>query len=148
MRLLPRDGARIGRTGSRSPAAREDVWDALHREVDRSRRHGHTLALLRLVPTPAGPATTAAILGRLRATVRSVDSAWADGGDIVLLLPECDRAAAERLVARLRAALPGALGRVRVGCFPADGLTAAALRQSVAGAPTGPGRLVDAGVRE
>jgi hypothetical protein len=138
----------MGRTGSRFPAAREDVWDALHREVDRSRRHGHELALLRLAPSPADPATTGAILDRLRATVRSVDSAWADGDDIVLLLPECDRDAAERFLARLREALPGALGRVRVACFPADGLTAAALRESIAGAPAGLGRLVEAGARE
>jgi hypothetical protein len=133
MRLRPRESGPGTRAGRWRWADRDDGWSALQREIDRSRRHGHELALMRLAP-PAGtsPQATAVSVIHLRAHVRSVDSAWADSGAIVLLLPESDRTAAERCLARLRLTFPGAEGaHVRIACFPSDGLTAGALRATI-----------------
>jgi hypothetical protein len=106
----------------------------LRAEVDRSRRHAHALALVRL------PAAGARDLERARravaARVRTVDVVWTDARGVLVLLPECDRDGADGLLARLRAAVAPvvALDAIRVACFPADGLTADALYAAVAGA--------------
>lgn len=114
------------------PAAREDSRQALDRELERSRRHDHPLALVRLAALAGEPET---LLACVRAMTRGLDSVWLDGDGIVVLLPESDRDAADALLVRLRAALPGTIGAARIACFPADGLTAGALRDGVAGLP-------------
>jgi lipopolysaccharide/colanic/teichoic acid biosynthesis glycosyltransferase len=114
------------------PAAREDSPQTLDRELERSRRHEHPLALVRLA-APAGEVES--MHACVRALVRGVDSVWPDGNGVVVLLPESDRDDAEALLGRLRAALPGKIGGARIACFPADGLTAGALCDGVAGLP-------------
>jgi hypothetical protein len=139
----------------RRTVVREDPWEALRREIDRSRRHRHALTLLRLGPAPRGRLDRRGREGllstmlSLRQLMRSVDSVWADRDGIFMLLPESDRTAADGLLQRLRETVPEAVGPEgpRVACFPADGLTANALRAAVnrsfdgpAALPVGPGQ--------
>lgn len=138
----------------RRSIVREDPWEALRREIDRSRRHRHALTLLRLGAPPQGRVdrrgreTLMTTMLRLRQLMRSVDSVWVDRDGIFMLLPESDREAADGLLERLREAVPDVVGEsARVACFPADGLTANALRAAVnrtldgpAALPVGPGQ--------
>jgi hypothetical protein len=143
--------------GWRRPPLRDSPWATLEREIDRSRRHRHTLALLRLswpASDRAQRRKLSAGVDALRATVRSVDSVWVDHDGILVLLPESDRAGADGLLARVRATSPGLVdaGEVRVASFPQDGLTANALRAAVRRArpiptalPVGPARAAASG---
>lgn len=105
--------------------------DLLRREVDRSRRHAHPLALLRL-PAP-GPRAVERAYRDVERLVRSIDAAWTESGAVLVLLPEADRTSAEGFLARVRASASEfvALDRVKMACFPADALTADALRAAV-----------------
>jgi hypothetical protein len=70
----------------------------------------------------------------LRDTLRDIDAVWTDRRGVFLLLPESDVAAGRALVARLRGgeqAFLTAEDDVRVGAFPADGLTLDALIAAV-----------------
>jgi hypothetical protein len=131
--------------------AREDPWTALGRELDRSRRYGHPLTLVRIAPgEPSGHRSLAArarregrpgrrrdplaaAVAELRATVRSGDLAWADDGAVFLLLPETDARATELMMDRIRVTVPavGPEADVRVASFPEHGLTAHGLRAAV-----------------
>lgn len=112
--------------------------DALRSELDRARRHRRTFAMARLeLADPAGrdgasnevsdgiAAETIRLIG---ASLRITDRAWLDDGEVMILLPESDRATAEGFAARLRSAAPGRFGdRIGIACFPDDGLTSGAL---------------------
>lgn len=105
-------------TGSGSAIEREPA-PAIERELERCRRHGRSCSVARV----------AGAQGHLRdigTRVRRTDRVWAVGHDLVLLLPETDRAGATRAMARLldgvRLEVP-----VTVACFPQDALTAHAL---------------------
>ena len=140
------------------PAAAEDPWALARRELERSRRYGHPLALVRVVPIPARDAEPAAptastirfgrraragraergaaaeLVLALRDTLRDIDAVWTDRRGIFLLLPETDVEAGGSLVARLRGGEQPFLTAdddVRVGAFPADGLTLDALVAAV-----------------
>jgi hypothetical protein len=110
----------------------------LRHEVDRSRRHDHPLALVRL-PVSDGQALTRAYR-EVAALKRSVDVVWVESRDVFVLLPEADRTGAKGFLARVRAAASPALAlaEVRLACFPEDGLTPAALRQAVLRRPVAP----------
>ena len=94
---------------------RLDVWDDLRREIARSRRYGHEFALIRI---PARDATSArrsrwSRPGRprdaahvLRSLVRTLDYVWTSNGALYVLLPESDRGAGVRLLARIRETAP------------------------------------------
>ncbi|OGN88271.1 MAG: hypothetical protein A2X23_04325 [Chloroflexi bacterium GWC2_73_18] len=110
-------------------------WIEFDRELDRSRRHAHPMAIVR-VPWAAGapsapthdprPAEAAALA--FGSVLRSADRTWAEGERVFLLLPETDRGRGEALIARLqvetRLPMPD---RVRLAAFPDDGLTSGAL---------------------
>jgi len=100
----------------------------LRREVDRSRRHAHPLALVRL--ETRGPGGLERALRDLERGVRSIDAVWAESRAVLVLLAESDRASAGGFLARIRAAAPAAveLDSARVACFPEDALTAESLR--------------------
>jgi len=140
----------------RLPAAPEDPWALARREMERSRRYGHPLALVRVVPlsapanaAPHGPSSRATrrpraeraarlagadLVTRLQTTLRDIDAVWSDRRGVFLLLPETDAAAGESLVRRLRAGEQPMLAErddVRIGAFPADGLTLDALVAAV-----------------
>src|SRR4051794_15406052 len=90
--------------------------DLLRREVDRSRRHAHPLALLRL-PAP-GPRAVERAYRDVERLVRSIDAAWTESGAVLVLLPEADRTSAEGFLARVRASAPRGRGRARPSCCP------------------------------
>jgi hypothetical protein len=111
--------------------------DAFRIELDRARRHRRTFAMARLelaAPTNsaaigAGAAgVAAATLELIGASLRITDRAWLDDGDVVILLPESDRATAESFVERVRSAAPAQFtARMGIAAFPDDGLTSGAL---------------------
>jgi hypothetical protein len=137
------------------PATPEDPWTLARRELERSRRYGHPLALVRVVPLQPGrpaevppasrvprrgkvesPATRAAadLVLELRTTLRDIDAVWSERRGVFMLLPECDATAGEALVHRLRSGERPLLtdeDDVRVGAFPADGLTLDAMIAAV-----------------
>ncbi|MGZ4276377.1 MAG: hypothetical protein ACXVFK_06820 [Solirubrobacteraceae bacterium] len=112
--------------------AYDDPWVTVRREIDRSRRHAHQCALVRLLPSGGRHDRHALVtmFGEVSDALRGVDSAWIDHEGIFMLLPESDRRAAEGLLARLPGTV-AAEARVSVACFPEDGLTANALRVAV-----------------
>lgn len=137
-------------------AATEDAWMLARRELERSRRYGHPLALVRIVPlqpmrmspaaaTEARPSrraraervagrAAADLVAALRETLREIDAVWSDRRGVFMLLPESDAAAGDALVRRLRTGeRPLLTGEddVRVGAFPADGLTLDAMIAAV-----------------
>ncbi|MEA2340947.1 MAG: hypothetical protein QOG11_1024 [Solirubrobacteraceae bacterium] len=133
----------------------QDPWHALRHEVDRSRRHGHPAALVRIAPATASASADRrarrelnGIAQRLQGLLRTIDCIWLQKDAVYVLLPEADRDSVEALIARLRRVAPGLLpaGGVTMACFPEDGLTANALRATVSEVPKGaiklnPGRL-------
>jgi hypothetical protein len=140
--------ATIRSAGNRAEPARDDPWDALSRELDRSRRYRHALTLVRVTPDESsGHRSLAARLRRegrpgdplrrleaeVRAVLRSGDCSWADDGAVFVLLPETDAVGAESMVARMRASPALAAGSdVGLASFPEHGVTGRALRMAVA----------------
>ena len=138
----------------RLPGTMEDAWMLARRELERSRRYGHPLALVRIVPLQpmrtrleAGvdvdaPSSRRAradraaadLVSGLRETLREIDAVWTDRRGVFMLLPESDAASGHALVRRLRSGeRPLLTGEddVRVGAFPADGLTLDAMIAAV-----------------
>ena len=143
---------------ARLPGTAEDAWTLARRELERSRRYGHPLALVRIVPLqPARPSVdedadvqprssrraraerfagraAAELVLALRETLREIDAVWSDRRGVFMLLPESDVAAGHALVHRLRAGERPLLtdeDDVRVGAFPSDGLTLDAMIAAV-----------------
>lgn len=109
-------------------------WEDLHRELARARRHERPLAIVRL--PGKGGTDAAARATAIAPFLRRIDRVWSEHGDVNVLLPETDRAAAERLVERLRAGQPETFGtEASIASFPADGLTSGALLSTLYGAP-------------
>jgi len=109
-------------------------WEDFHRELARARRHERPVAIVRLPGATSidAPDRAAAIAP----FVRRIDRIWAEHGDVTIVLPESDRAAAERLVERIRARRPESIGTgPAIAAFPADGLTSGALLAALYGAP-------------
>jgi hypothetical protein len=129
------------RPSSEQTSARAAAAAELGRELERSRRYGHTFTIVRVDPgrelLMADPARTgwrlrsiaSAAAARLRACLRSVDHVWTLRDQIYVLMPECDRVQASRALGRVDQADPGLLcpDHVRLATFPADGLTIPAL---------------------
>jgi hypothetical protein len=112
--------------------------DVFRRELDRSRRHRRSFALISLpfqeTPTlwesddPNGDGIAVTTLRLLGTALRITDAAWIQGDEILVLLPESDRATAEAFLARARAAAPDRFGdRAGIALFPDDGITSGAL---------------------
>lgn len=129
----------------RRTRVREDPWELLHREIDRSRRHRHQVTLVRLLSpwdSRGDRRTLVATLSALRRTLRSVDSVWADHDGIFVLMPESDQDAAQGLLARIGRTAPAiAIEDARVACFPQDAMTSNALRAAVGRELAGPPSL-------
>ena len=137
------EGARRRRWGRRRRSVHGPGYGSLllSRELDRSRRHGHPLALVQL------PASSAGELDRahraIEVLVRSVDAVWLERGALFVLLPETDHTRADGFVARVRAAAPASIAveAIAVACFPDDGLTSEALRLGLVERRTGMSRV-------
>ena len=116
------------------PVASQTGWEDVHRELARARRFQRSMAIVRL---PGSEGTDAPD----RATtivpyLRRIDRVWAEHGDVTVLLPDTDRAAAERLVSRLQTRQPIAVGPApAIVTFPVDGLTSGALLSALYGTP-------------
>lgn len=109
-------GLAIDHVEVRTRAQRPD--HVLVDEVNRSRRFGHQLVLVRVDCTEN---TARWLVGRLRST----DWAWRRRGETYLLLVETDRTGARELIERQSARLPTSAFRLAV--FPDDALTVGAL---------------------
>jgi hypothetical protein len=148
------EGERRRPAGVDERAARStaDAWEKFRREIGRSRRYGHALTLMRIIP-PAGGAPAArmprrhglrfrrgwqarglrSLVAELEAIVRCEDVVWEDGGGILILLPESDPGAGSALAARLRARGPAFMraADVDLASFPHDGFTGDSLVAAV-----------------
>jgi hypothetical protein len=109
--------------------------EELQVELSRSRRYGHPFVLLR---SPCGHGEDGGSNGReqvartVSSLLRRVDRVWPGGASLYLLLPECDRAMGEAMLARIREPLTKVLSEeellaISSVVFPADGLTGGAL---------------------
>jgi hypothetical protein len=101
-------------------------WDALHREIRRSRRYGRPFVL---VGTPGDQHTAAA----LQSMLRTPDRAWIDGAIVYTLLTECDRVQAFGFIERARAGVPSLFeaDQFRLASFPSDAVTVGALLEAL-----------------
>jgi hypothetical protein len=145
--MLGATGASVaGSTGhDRRPTAdplRGDAevgWAEFHRELVRARRYERTFAIVRFAGAERDVgATQVRLLDEVSASARRIDRVWVDGNDVLVLLPESTRAAAEALVARIRSRAPQDFGlSSSVACFPLDGLTARAVIAALQGAELG-----------
>ncbi len=130
-------GALVAQTRSRNEAPGETIgpevsWPEIHVELARSRRHHRPMAILRF-PIDADPD----VVDRLTQRLRRFDRAWVAHGDLIVLLPETDRPAAERLAARV-ASLVDAHAPAGLAVFPEDGATSSTLMARLYGAPAVP----------
>jgi hypothetical protein len=115
--------------------------EELQIELSRSRRYGNRFVLLRI---PCGHDEDGGSNGRedmartVSSLLRRVDRVWPDGTSLYLLLPECDRAKAEAMLARIREPLTKLLGEeellaISSAVFPDDGFTGGALFDALEG---------------
>lgn len=127
-------GLAIDHVEVRTRAQRPD--HVLVDEVNRSRRFGHQLVLVRVDCTED---TARWLVGRLRST----DWAWRRRGATYLLLVETDRAGARELIERQSERLPTSAFRLAV--FPDDALTVGALHGALRPLEPTPGLSTAAG---
>lgn len=117
---------RIGRR-----AVADDFVDWIDAEIDRARRYGHEVALLRMsAPLEAAGDVDPAL--ELEACLRTLDRWWLDDGHLLVLAPETSRDGAEHIAHRLALRLGVGLGAARIAVFPTDALTRHALVEYVA----------------
>jgi hypothetical protein len=135
---LDRRAARSTLTTDRATSG----WQDLDRELERARRYGRPVSVVRVsAADDAGSSTSKpTALPRLR----RLDRAWAEHGEVIAVLPETDRHAAEGLLARLQARSE-ASSAVGLASFPDDGATRHALLTTLFGVPAGMSDRADAG---
>jgi hypothetical protein len=136
----------------RSPAASLGALSAaLTGELERSRRYDHSFTLVKIdiaLWLSIEPSVrslrrlhraSSATAARLRAELRSVDQVWAVHHEVYVLMPECDRAQADRALGRLGWLDSfdwidpgfGCRAHIRMAAFPTDGITNAALLRAL-----------------
>jgi hypothetical protein len=120
---------RFGVGHARSHEHPEEPSTVIARELTRSRRYGHPLALIGIVPPSDGWSSNEDCGRTIRGHVRSIDTVWASDAGIFILLPETDGRDANAVLRRLRlhAAEVVEGATAHVAAFPARALTAAAL---------------------
>jgi hypothetical protein len=139
-----RDLFRPLRRPSRAPVRRVDArrrtvtWsppEELQVELSRSRRFGHPFVLVRIPfghDEDGGPNGREEVARTVSSLLRRVDRVWPGGTSLYLLLPECDRAMGEAMLARIREPLAKLLSEedllaISSVLFPDDGFTSGAL---------------------
>lgn len=93
-------------------------------EIDRSRRYGHVLTLVRI----SGAASRTAI----SSSFRTADIIWSDGDHLYVAMPETDSEAAWFVVNRLLVSEELTATAVTIASFPEDALTTHALLAATA----------------
>ena len=120
-------------------AARRDRVDsafpfpaaAVRRELNRARRYGRSVALVRVVVGSERSGLAAA--GELHAAIRETDVVWVDGPATYFFLPDTQSSGASVLSQRLRETIEDADGTaVSTAIFPDDGATFGALLSALA----------------
>jgi hypothetical protein len=122
-------------------AARPVSFEDFRLELERSRRFGHSFFLARFACGQADEGRferSDKVACAVRSLVRTVDLVWAEGRNVYVLLPECDREMGEAALGRIRHALAGFSSdeqRIEAGwaVFPEDGLTGGALLDALCG---------------
>jgi hypothetical protein len=110
-------------------------WSEFHRELARARRFDGQFVLVRFpVLSVSEPAALAAIRDELAVRGRRIDRLWIDESNILILLPETSKAAAETVLARIRAGT-SALAAIEpaLAAFPEQGITSGTLISAVYG---------------
>jgi len=112
---------------------------AFRRELDRSRRHRRSFALVRLtlsgsipdMPTGEADGIADSTIRLLGSALRVTDAAWVQDGHLVVLLPESTKSTARAFVERAFQAAPGRFGPgFGMAQFPDDGMTSGALLEA------------------
>lgn len=105
------------------------LMEELAHEVERARRHGRPLAVVRIPAPEVGDVNPA-----LDAVLRITDRRWRWRGELVLALPETDRAGAGVVLGRLAHLVDAGLRTAEAGVavFPDDALTTTALFEGAA----------------
>lgn len=120
---------RLLRTRPAQPAmASAEGWRHVAIEMARSRRHRHSMAVIRVEGSGTAPASRIDET-ELRPRLRVVDQLLRMDDDLYVLLPQADAGTVRALEARLRADLPGVAVRIRAAIFPDDGITIGSLRR-------------------
>ena len=100
-------------------------WAEFHRELARARRFNGQFAIVCFSRGESpDPDELVSLRNEIAASSRRIDRLWIDGGHILLLLPETTQAAADAVLARIRAMAPAALAiEPGVARFPEHGIT-------------------------
>jgi hypothetical protein len=110
--------------------------EELQVELSRSRRYGHPFVLVRIPcgnDEDGGSNGSEVVARTVSSLLRRVDRVWPGGGaSLYLLLPECDRAMGDAMLARIREPLTKLLSEedllaISSALFPDDGFTSGAL---------------------
>jgi hypothetical protein len=103
-------------------------WHAFEHELSRARRYERPIALIRgPLPSPTEATAQLDAMADINKSLRTVDTAWIDGGALWILATEADRGMAEQLVDRIVSTTWLEPEDVRIASFPADALTAGGL---------------------
>jgi hypothetical protein len=103
-------------------------WHAFEHELSRARRYERPIALIRgPLPSPTEASAQLDVMADINKSLRTVDTAWIDGGALWMLATEADRSMAEQLVDRIVATTWLEREDVRIASFPDDALTAGGL---------------------
>jgi hypothetical protein len=138
-----RETRRIGARLERAPWSSSEE---LQVELSRSRRFGHSFALVRIpcrYAVEGGWTLRRELTSALTSLVRRVDRVWPEGTSVYLLLPECNRTMVEAMLARIGEPLSKLLSEedraaVSAAVFPDDGVTSGALFNALNGRSLSP----------
>jgi hypothetical protein len=103
-------------------------WHAFEHELSRARRYERPISLIRgPLPSPSEATAQLDAMADINKSLRTVDTAWIDGGALWILATEADRNMADQLVERIVGSTWLERDEVRIASFPDDALTAGAL---------------------